>query len=113
MIFPIICLGLSAGGLDPLRRVIRHLQPDRGCAFVVVNHLRRYRTQLPEILGRITPIPVEIIEDGNAIEPNHIYIIPPNCELTLADGIFRLAQISKPLGWPRVITVFLESLAGS
>jgi two-component system chemotaxis response regulator CheB len=111
MAFPVICFGSSAGGLDPLRRVMRRLRADRGCAFVVVNHLRHYRTKLPEILGRITSIPVQLIDDGLSLKPDNIYIIPPNCELTLEHNIFRLGPISKPLGWPRVITVFLKSLA--
>jgi two-component system chemotaxis response regulator CheB len=54
---------------------------------------------------------VKFIADGMPVERNHIYVIPPNCELTLCDDAFHLGAISKPFGWPRVITVFLKSAA--
>ena len=111
MSFPIVCLGGSAGGLDAYRRLIRNLPPHLGCALVVINHLRRSPTSLPEILGRATPMQVELITDGMAVVQNHIYVIPPNCELTLRDHTFRVTHISKTYGWPRVITVFLKSMA--
>jgi len=56
-------------------------------------------------------MPVQLISDGMALERNTVYVIPPNCELTLQDRAFHLTKISKPRGWPRVITVFLKSLA--
>ena len=55
-------------------------------------------------------MPVELITDKLLIEPNHVFIIPSERDLHVIDGDFRLYPISKPLGWPDVITVFLRSL---
>ena len=55
-------------------------------------------------------MPVELITDKLLIEPNHVFIIPSERDLHVIDGEFRLCPISKPRGWPDVITVFLRSL---
>src|SRR5436190_1559156 len=109
--FALVCLGASAGGVDAYIRLVRELRPDGRCAFVIVNHLRRSRTSLPDILGRATSMPVQLILDGMPVERNHVYVVPPNCELALCDNAFHLVTISKPFGWPRVITAFLKSAA--
>ncbi len=109
--FPVVCLGGSAGSLLPLRKVIREIPADAGLAIVVVNHRRRAPTRLPEILAGEFALPVELIVSGLRIQPNRIYVIPPNCDLTMRDGAFHLSTLSKGHGWPIVITLFLESLA--
>lgn len=108
--FPIVCVGGSAGGLDAYIRLLRHLPADMGVAIVIVNHLRTVDTQLHEILPRYTQMPVELITEGLAIRPNHVFIIPSQRDLHVLDGVFRLKPISKPRGWQDVITVFLRSL---
>ena len=108
--FPIVCVGGSAGGLDAYTRLLRHLPADMGVAIVIVNHLRTVATQLHEILPRYTEMPVELITEGLVIRPNHVFIIPAQRDLHVLDGEFRLKPISKPRGWPDVITVFLRSL---
>jgi chemotaxis response regulator CheB len=107
---PIVCVGGSAGGLDAYIRLLEHLPSDLGAAIVIVNHLRTVSTLLHEILPRHTAMPVELITEGLDIRANHVFIIPPQRDLHVLDGEFRLAPISKPLGWPDVITVFLASL---
>ena len=77
---------------------------------VIVNHLRTVATQLHEILPRYTKMPVELITEGLDIQPNHVFIIPEQRDLHVLDGEFRLKPISKPRGWPDVITVFLRSI---
>ncbi len=109
--FPLVCLGASAGGVDAFTRLVRALRPDLGCAFVVINHLRHAPTAMPEILRPVTSMRVLLIIDGMPIERNHVYVIPSNCELTLQDEHFHLGEITKPFGWPRVLTVFLKSMA--
>jgi two-component system, chemotaxis family, protein-glutamate methylesterase/glutaminase len=109
--FPIICVGGSAGGLDAYTRLLRHLPTDIGAAIVIVNHLRIVATQLHEILPRYTKMPVELITERLLIQPNRAFIIPAQRDLHVLDGEFRLKPISKPRGWPDVITVFLRSLA--
>lgn len=108
--FPVVCVGGSAGGLDAYIRLLQNLPADLGVAVVIVNHLRIVDTTLHEILPRYTKMPVELITERLVIEPNHVFIIPTQRDLHVFDGEFRLKPISKPRGWPDVITVFLRSL---
>jgi len=108
--FPIVCVGGSAGGLDAYTRLLRYLPADMGVAIVIVNHLRTVATLLPEILPRYTEMPVELITERLDIQPDHVFIIPEKRDLHILDGEFRLKPISKPRGWPDVITVFMRSL---
>jgi two-component system, chemotaxis family, protein-glutamate methylesterase/glutaminase len=108
--FPVVCVGGSAGGLDAYTRLLRHLPADMGVAIVIVNHLRTAATHLHEILPRYTDMPVKLITERLIIQPNHVFIIPEQRDLHVLDGEFRLEPISKPRGWPDVITVFLRSL---
>jgi chemotaxis response regulator CheB len=108
--FPIVCVGGSAGGLDAYTRLLRHLPANMGVAIVIVNHLRTVATLLHEILPRYTEMPVELITEGLFLQPDRVYIIPEQRDLHVLDGEFRLRPISKPRGWPDVITVFLRSL---
>jgi two-component system, chemotaxis family, protein-glutamate methylesterase/glutaminase len=109
--FPIVCIGGSAGGLDAYIRLLRHLPADIGAAIVIVNHLRTMPTRLHEILPGYTTMPVDLITDGMLILRNRVFIIPSNRDLHVSDGRFHLEPISKPWGWPDVITVCLRSLA--
>ncbi len=106
--FPVVCVGGSAGGLDAYTRLLRHLPSDMGGA--IVNHLRLVATQLHHILPNYTKMLVELISDGLDIRPDHVFIIPPKRDLHVSNGEFRLRPISKPHGWPDVITVFMRSL---
>lgn len=108
--FPVVCVGGSAGGLDAYTRLLKHLPADLGVAIVIVNHLRTVATLLHEILPRYTTMPVELISEGLTLQPNRVFIIPAQRDLHVLDGKFRLKPISKPTGWPDVITVFLRSL---
>jgi len=108
--FPIVCVGGSAGGLDAYTRLLQNLPADMGVAIVIVNHLRTVATLLHEILPRYTKMPVELITERLDIQPDHVFIIPENRDLHILDDEFRLKPISKPRGWPDVITVFLRSL---
>ena len=108
--FPVVCVGGSAGGLDAYIRLLKHLPTDMGVAIVIVNHLRTMATHLHEILPHYTKMPVELISEKLDIQPNHVFIIPEKRDLHVLNGEFRLKPISKPRGWPDVITVFLRSL---
>jgi two-component system chemotaxis response regulator CheB len=111
--FPVVCVGGSAGGLDAYVRLLRNLPADLGVAIVIVNHLRVTATHLHEILPNYTKMPVALITEGLVVRRNHVFIIPPQRDLHVLDGEFHLKPISKPRGWPDVITVFLRSLAES
>jgi chemotaxis response regulator CheB len=108
--YPVVCVGGSAGGLDAYIRLLKCLPADLGVAVVIVNHITRFPTQLHTILPSYTAMPVELISDRLLIEPNHVFIIPENRDLHAEGGEFQLRPISKPRGWPDVITVFLHSL---
>jgi chemotaxis response regulator CheB len=107
---PIVCVGGSAGGLDAYIRLLKQLPADMGVAIVIVNHLRTVATMLHKVLPRFTSMPVELITERLLIQPNRVFIIPENRDLHVRDGAFFLKPISKPRGWPDVITVFLRSL---
>lgn len=108
--FPVVCVGGSAGGLDAYTRLLQNLPADLGVAIVIVNHITKMPTMLHEVLPSYTSMPVELITESLRIEPNRVFIIPANRDLHVTDGQFRLRPISKPRGWPDVITVFLRSL---
>ena len=108
--FPIVCVGGSAGGLDAYTRLLKNLPGDMGVAVVIVNHVRTVATRLHDILPLFTPMPVDLITDRLDVRPNCVFIIPENRDLHVLNGEFRLRPISKPKGWPDVITVFLRSL---
>jgi two-component system chemotaxis response regulator CheB len=108
--FPVVCVGGSAGGLDAYIRLLKHLPGDMGVAIVIVNHITTMPTRLHEVLPRFSRMPVELITEDLLIEPNRVYIIPADRDLHVDGGMFHLAPISKPRGWPDVITVFLRSL---
>ncbi len=108
--FPVVCVGGSAGGLDAYIRLLKHLPNDMGVAIVIVNHLRQVATMLHKILPQHTAMPVELITEKLDIAPDHVFIIPEKRDLHILDGEFRLKPISKPHGWPDVITIFLRSM---
>ena len=108
--FPVVCVGGSAGSLDAFIRLLTHLPADMGVAVVIVNHITAMPTQLHEVLPRFSSMPVELITEDLLIQPNRVYIIPANRDLHVDGEMFHLAPISKPRGWPDVITVFLQSL---
>jgi len=109
--FPLVCVGGSAGGLDAYIRLLRNLPGTMNVAIVIVNHLRVVPTLLHEILPNYTAMPVELITEGMVVRPNHVFIIPAKRDLHVLQGKFHLEPISKPWGWPDVITVCLCSLA--
>jgi two-component system chemotaxis response regulator CheB len=108
--FPVVCVGGSAGGLDAYTRLLQRLPVNMGAAIVIVNHVRTVPTLLHEILPHYTNMPVKLITERLRLQPNHVFIIPPKHDLHVFNGEFRLRAISKPRGWPDVITVFLRSL---
>src|SRR3712207_587953 len=76
--FPVVGIGASAGGLEAFSEFLDAMRPDGGMAFVLVQHLPPDRESLlAEILGRRTAMPVRQVEDGMAVEPDHVYVIRP------------------------------------
>ncbi len=109
--FPIVGIGASAGGLDAFKRLLKAIPEDSGMAYVLVQHLDpSHESLLPEILQRVTNIPVHEITEDIHLAPDHIYIIPENKVLTSTDGVLQLApRDKKVLNLP--IDIFFTSLA--
>src|SRR5689334_10272881 len=82
--FPIVGIGASAGGLEAFVQLIEALPPDTGMAFVLVQHLDPvHESLLPELLAPHTSLAVVSVSDGMQIEPDHVYVIPPNKSMEL------------------------------
>lgn len=109
--FPIVCVGGSAGGLESYIQVLKLMPPDMDIAIVIVNHVSSRPTNLHQFLKRYTSMPILLITEKLNIKPNYVYIIPHKCELHVLGGHFRLEPLTKPSGWPNVISLFLSSLA--
>ncbi|MGH8684946.1 MAG: chemotaxis protein CheB, partial [Nitrosospira sp.] len=110
--FPIVGIGASAGGVEALQRLFKSLQPARGIAYVVVIHLApAHPSHLADILAKSTPMPVVQVLGDIAVEPDHVYIIPPNHYLVLDGGFLRLQQIPQPRPLPKAIDCLFISLA--
>ena len=89
--FPVVGIGASAGGLDAASELLEALPPGLGMAFVLVQHLEpHHESELASILSRFTKMPVRQVHDGAKVEPDHLYVIPPNTVMTLESGILRL-----------------------
>jgi two-component system, chemotaxis family, CheB/CheR fusion protein len=110
--FPIIGLGASAGGLEALEQFLGHVPPKSGLGFVIVQHLDpNHKGIMVELLQRSTPMPVVQIKDRTKIEPDHVYVIPPNKDLSILQGILHLLDPSAPRGLRLPIDFFFRSLA--
>lgn len=110
--FPIVGIGASAGGLEAFEQFFRQLAADTGMAFVLVPHLDpSHSSILSEILQRTTSMPVIEAADQMLVEPNHVYVIPPNREMALFHGVLQLNIPEQPRGQRMPIDGFLHSLA--
>ena len=108
--FRIVGIGASAGGLDAFKRLLTAIPDNSGMAYVLVQHLDpSHESILPEILQRVTDIPVIEITDDIPLAPDHIYIIPANRMLTSTDGVLKLTDREKRINLS--IDVFFTSLA--
>ncbi len=110
--FPIVGIGASAGGLEALELFLGHVPPDSGLAYIVVQHLDPSRKGiLVELLQRATPLPVREVTDRMRVKPNHVYVIPPNCDLSILHGVLHLLAPSAPRGLRLPIDFFFRALA--
>jgi two-component system CheB/CheR fusion protein len=110
--FPIVGLGASAGGLEALEQFFTHVPKCSGMGFVVVQHLDPTRKGiLAELLQRFTDMAVLQVKDGMKVEPDHVYIIPPNKDLSILRGVMHLIEPGEPRGLRLPIDFFLRSLA--
>ncbi|MEG4864787.1 MULTISPECIES: chemotaxis protein CheB [unclassified Microcoleus] len=110
--FPIVGIAASAGGLEAFTGLLSHLPVDTGMAFVLIQHLAPdHKSLLTEILARQTKMPVSEVKDGMAVEPNQVYIIPPNTKMVLCKGVLQLSPREKIYGKYMPGDAFFTSLA--
>ena len=110
--FPIVGIGASAGGLEACEAFFRAMPADSGVAFVIVVHLDPTHVSImPELLQRHTKMPVVQAAHGEKVEPNTVYVIPPNRDLALLNGTLVLEAFSRPRGANLPIDSFFHSLA--
>src|SRR5579859_2020385 len=110
--FPVVAIGGSAGGLEAFTQLLRQLPDNTGMAFVFIQHLDpRYTSQLPELLARVTSMPVAEAADGRGLEPNRVYVIPSNAQMGVSDGVLHLSPRAPGRSAPVLIDVFFEALA--
>ncbi|WP_292834535.1 chemotaxis protein CheB [Nostoc sp. JL33] len=111
-LFPIVGIAASAGGLEAFTQVLKHLLTDTGMAFVLIQHLDpKHKSLLSEILGRTTKMPVTEVQDGVTVEPNQVYVIPPNTKMILFNGVLQLTPREKVDGKYMPGDAFFTSLA--
>lgn len=107
--FPIVGIGSSAGGLEALKTLLENLSPNTGFAYVIIQHLATGQvSMLTEILSRSTTMPVYKVTNGITVEPNKVYVIPPDTTMTLEGNTLQLHPREQLL---RSIDDFLDSLA--
>jgi two-component system, chemotaxis family, CheB/CheR fusion protein len=113
-LFPVVGIGASAGGLAAFKALLKAIPEDSGMAFVLVQHLdSNHESQLPDILQKVTIVPVKEFSDKTIIEPNHIYVMPSNKVMEASDGKIQLAplpeKIKNEVSHP--INLFFSALA--
>lgn len=110
--FLIVGIGASAGGLEAFEQFFRHVPAGIGMAFVLVPHLDPgHASILTEILQRTTAMPVVEAQDQMKVAPNSVYVIPPNRDMTIFQGVLQLSVPEQPRGHRMPIDAFLRSLA--
>jgi two-component system, chemotaxis family, CheB/CheR fusion protein len=110
--FPIVGIGASAGGLEAFTELLSHLPLDTGMGFVLVQHLDpQHESALTQLLTRVTSMPVREVTNNLRVEENHVYVIPPNTNLGVAQGVLKLRPRQQTRTPTRSIDLFLESLA--
>jgi two-component system, chemotaxis family, CheB/CheR fusion protein len=110
--FRIVGIGASAGGLEAFEQFFSHVPVDSGMAFVIVQHLDPARhSAMPEILMRLVNMPAHEATHGMKVVPNAIYLIPPNKNMVIENGLLQLQEPSRTPGLKLPIDLFLRSLA--
>lgn len=112
--FPVVGMGASAGGLQAVTKFVEHLPTDTGMAFVVVLHLSpEHESNAAEILQKYTAVPVLQVREKLPLRQNHVYVIPPNKQLSMEDGCLFLSDLDQTSHKAVTIDLFFRTLAES
>ena len=110
--FSIVGIGSSAGGLEALQKLLKAMPAETGLGLVLVAHLDPTQpSHLVELLGRCTSMPVVEVDATTPVLPDHVYIIAPDRELAIKDGVLQSTKPEEPRAQRRAIDNFLRSLA--
>jgi len=110
--FLVVGIGGSAGAITALKEFFSHVTPDGGLAFVVILHLSpQHESNLAAVLQTHTRIPVTQVNETMRVQPNHVYVIPPNKYLVIEDGNIKLAEPERMRGGHSSIDLFFRTLA--
>lgn len=110
--FAIVGVGASAGGLEAFTQLLEHLPLDTDLGFVLVQHLDpQHESALSQLLARATSMPVREVTNNLRVEPNHVYVIPPNKNLSVYRGFLKLQRRQETRTSACSIDSFFESLA--
>ena len=108
----VVGVGASAGGLEAFEQLLRSLPNDTGLAFVLVQHLApKHESMLSELLAKATRMPVVEVTQGMRVQGNHVYVIPPNADMSISDSVLHLSPLSPDRGLRMPIDSFFRSLA--
>ena len=108
----VVCFGASSGGFDAYCTILGLLPSDTGMAYIIVHHQPADgKSLLVEILPRMTDMPVILVADGERVKADHVYVVPAGMQVTMNGDEFRIRTLLKTPGWPKNITIFLQSLA--
>ncbi|ALW86924.1 hypothetical protein AUC43_18665 [Hymenobacter sedentarius] len=110
--FPLVALGGSAGSLKAFEQFFRHMRPDSGMAFVVITHLSpNQESEMAAVLQHFTSMPVQEATDGLKVQPNHVYVIPPNRDMSILHGTLLLFAPTQHESRRMPIDYFFQSMA--
>jgi two-component system, chemotaxis family, CheB/CheR fusion protein len=110
--FLVVAIGASAGGIEAFTEMIRNMPTDTGMAFVLIQHLDpTHHSILTELVAKETGMRVREVADGMQLQPNHVYVIPPNATMTVASRVLRIAPREETRGLHMSIDQFMRSLA--
>lgn len=110
--FPVAGIGASAGGLEALEQFLSHVQEGSGIAYIIVQHLDpTHKGIMPELLQRVTPMKVLQVKDRMKVDPNCVYVIPPNKDMSILHGKLHLFEPTAHRGLRLPIDYFFRSLA--
>ncbi len=110
--FLIVAVGASAGGIEAFSELVRNLPPDTGMAFVLVQHLDpTHHSMLADLISKITPMRVNEVTNGMLVEPNNVYVIPPNTTMSISHHTLQLVPRGDSTRMPMPIDHFMRSLS--
>jgi two-component system, chemotaxis family, CheB/CheR fusion protein len=111
-IFPVVAIGASAGGLEAFSNLLRALPPEPGLAMIFIPHLDpTHESAMVELLSRTTTLPVHQAKEGTRVSCNAVYVLPPNSDMTISEGLLHLLKREAGRGHHMPIDTFFRSLA--